>query len=83
MESRAEKIWNIVVQICLPGFTILGYLLTSLKLPQYGVIAGLVSEIFWAYASYRAWKEDQWGIALTTVVATLIFAYGILNYWYF
>jgi hypothetical protein len=83
MESRAERIWNLLVQICLPGFTILGFFLTASKLPQYGVIAGLVSEIFWAYASYRAWKEGQWGIAVTTVVATLIFMYGILNYWYF
>ena len=83
MSSRAERVWNVVVQVCLPGFTILGFLLTSLKLPQYGVIAGLFSEIFWAYASYRAWKEGQWGIAVTTVIATLIFAYGIINYWYF
>jgi uncharacterized membrane protein (UPF0136 family) len=83
MESRAERIWNLIVQVCLPGFTILGFFLTALKLPQYGVIAGLFSEIFWAYASYRAWKEGQWGIAITTVIATLIFAYGILNYWYF
>jgi uncharacterized membrane protein (UPF0136 family) len=82
MESRGERIWNTTVQICLPGFTILGYLLISLKLPQYGVISGFISEIFWAYASYRAWKEGQWGIALTTFVATLIFVFGIANYWF-
>jgi uncharacterized membrane protein (UPF0136 family) len=83
MESRGERIWNMVVQVCLPGFTILGFLLTSIKLPQYGLISGLVSEIFWAYASYRAWKEGQWGIAVTTVIVTIIFIYGILNYWFF
>lgn len=82
MESRAEKIWNVVVQICLPAFTILGYFLVAVKLPQYGVIAGLFSQIFWAYASYRAWKVGQWGLALTTAVLTVIFTYGIVNYWF-
>jgi uncharacterized membrane protein (UPF0136 family) len=82
MESRAERVWNGIVQVCLPLFTMLGFLLTAMKLPQYGVICGLFSEIFWAYASYRAWKVGQWGIALTTAVATLIFTYGIINYWY-
>lgn len=83
MESRAQKIWNGVVQVCMPGFTILGFLLVALKLPQYGVIAGLISEIFWLYASYRAWKEaDQVGIFINTILATLIFAYGVVNYWF-
>ncbi|HTR18675.1 MAG TPA: hypothetical protein VMH91_01690 [Candidatus Paceibacterota bacterium] len=83
MESRGEKIWNTIVQVCLPSLTVLGFFLTASKLPQYGVIVGLVSEIFWAYASYRSWKEGQWGIAVTTTVVTIIFIYGILNYWFF
>jgi uncharacterized membrane protein (UPF0136 family) len=73
--------WNTTVQICLPGFTIVGYFLTASKLPQYGLIVGLVSEIFWGYASYRAWKAGQWGIAVTTVIVTMVFIYGIINYW--
>ena len=84
MESSTHRSWNIIVQICMPGFTTLGFLLVALKLPQYGVIAGLISEIFWLYASWRAWKEaDQIGIFINTVLATIIFAYGILNYWVF
>jgi len=68
----------------MPGFTTLGFLLVALKLPQYGVIAGLISEIFWLYASWRAWKEaDQIGIFINTILATIIFAYGVLNYWVF
>jgi hypothetical protein len=84
MESRGMEIWNVVVQICMPGFTILGFFLVSVKLPQYGVIAGLISEIFWLYGSYRAWKQaKQIGIFINTILATIIFAYGVLNYWYF
>ena len=80
--THAQRVWNTAVQVCLPGFTILGYALVAAKMPQYGVIAGLISQIFWAYASYRAWKEGQWGIALTTAVLTIVFIYGIINYWY-
>jgi hypothetical protein len=81
-ESQAQKVWNIIVQICLPLFTLGGFFLTAMKLPQYGVIASLVAQIFWLYASYRAWKQaNQIGIFVNTCVATLIFAYGVINYW--
>jgi hypothetical protein len=84
MESRGERIWNVVVQVCLPLFTIGGFLLTSLKLPQYGVIAGLLAQIFWLYASYKALRTaKQVGIFINTICSTVIFAYGVLNYWYF
>jgi hypothetical protein len=83
MESRGEKLWNSVVQVCLPLFTIGGFLLVSLKLPQWGVIAGLASQVFWLYASYRAWRDaNQLGILINTCIATLIFAYGVVNYWF-
>lgn len=38
--------FNTLTQIFLPLFTILGFLLTSLKLPQYGLVASLVSQVF-------------------------------------
>src|SRR5262249_20631569 len=62
----------------------LGFLLTSLKLPHYGVIANLVGQVFWLYSSYRAWREaDQIGIFISTICITLILAYGVTNYWLF
>jgi hypothetical protein len=71
------------MQIGLVGFTMLGFLLTGFKLPQYGLIANLISEIFWVYSSYKAWKEaDQIGIFVTTIVITLILAWGVANYWF-
>jgi hypothetical protein len=42
---------NILMQIGLVAFTGLGFLLTSLKLPEYGVISNLVGQIFWIYSS--------------------------------
>ena len=74
---------NTAAQVGLIFFTMLGFLLTAFKLPQYGLIASLISEIFWLYSSYKAWKNaDQIGIFITTIFVTLIIAFGILNYWF-
>ncbi len=74
--------FNSVAQTCLVVFTILGFLLTSLKLPQYGLIAALISQIFWLYSSYRAWREaDQIGIFITTIFIIITIVYGLINYW--
>lgn len=83
MESRAEKYWNWTVQVCLPTFTVGGFLLESMKLPQWGVVVSLISQIFWLYASYKAWRSaKQIGIFVNTILSTLIFAYGVINYWF-
>jgi hypothetical protein len=74
---------NNIAQIGLVVFSILGYLLTSFKLPQYGLIFALISEIFWLYSSYKAWKKaDQIGIFIVTIVITLIILFGVTNYWF-
>ncbi len=82
MEPQSPKGWNTIVQVCLPLFMLGSFFLTSLKLPQYGVIAGLIAQIFWLYASYRAWKSaNQVGIFINTILSTIIFTYGVINYW--
>ena len=63
-------------------FTIGSYLFTSVKLPQYGLIAALAAQIFWIYSSYRAWKEaGQIAIFINTLLTTAIITYGVVNYW--
>ena len=75
---------NTFMQVGLVLFTMLGFLLTSLKLPEWGLIANLISEIFWIYSSYKAWKNaNQIGIFITTIIITLILIFGVLNYWVF
>ncbi len=75
--------FNNVAQVCLVFFTSLGFLLTSLKLPQYGLISNLVGEIFWIYSTYRAWKEaNQVGMFINTLIITMILVVGIVNYWF-
>jgi len=73
---------NNIAQIGLILFTILGFLLTSFKLPQYGLILNLVAQVFWIYSSYKAWKNaNQIGIFINTLFITLIVLWGIINYW--
>lgn len=75
--------FNTFAQVGLVVFSILGYLLTSLKFPQYGLIAALVSEIFWFYSSYKGWKEaNQIGMFITTIIITLVLIFGVVNYWF-
>ena len=84
MEWNGNARFNTLMQVGLVGFTMVGFLLTSLKLPQYGLVSNLISEVFWLYSSYRAWKEaKQVGIFITTLAATFILFFGVLNYWFF
>ncbi|MDO8523675.1 MAG: hypothetical protein Q7R74_00425 [bacterium] len=82
MEDPKKDWLNTFMQIGLVGFTMAGFLLTSFKLPQYGLAANLISEVFWIYASYKAWKEaNQVGIFITTIATTLVILWGVINYW--
>jgi hypothetical protein len=73
---------NTIVQICLTVFTVLGFILTSFKYPQYGLIAALISQAFWLNSSYKAWREaGQIGIFITTIFITITIIFGIINYW--
>lgn len=75
--------FNTFIQIGLTVFTVVGYVLVSLKLPQYGLLVTLIAQLFWFYASYRAWKEaKQISIFITTIFITVAVALGVINYWF-
>jgi hypothetical protein len=81
--TPSRKLLDTVMNTGLVVFTMLGFLLTSMKLPEYGLISNLVSEIFWVYSAYRSWKEaNQIGILITTVMITGILIWGVINYWF-
>ena len=82
--SLENPTFNAAMQAGLIVFTLLGVLLVSFKLPQYGLVFNLISEVFWLYSSYRAWREaEQFGMFVTTIVITIILLFGIVNYWFF
>ncbi len=75
--------FNAVAQVCLVLFTCLGFLLTALKFPEYGLVSNLIAEIFWIYSTYRAWKEaGQIGSFVNTIITTVIIIAGVVNYWF-
>ncbi len=80
---RGRTVWDMVVQVCLPLFTVLGFALVSFKMPAYGVAVSLFAQIFWLYSSYKSWKTaGQLGIFINTIILTMVFAYGVVNYWF-
>lgn len=74
--------FNNLAQVFIVSFTMLGFLLTALKLPQWGLISNFISQPFWLYSSYKSWKNaDQIGVFITTLMITMILLFGIINYW--
>lgn len=77
-----KHIFNKVTQICLPIFTILGFMFTSFKRPDIGLVFNLVSQVFWLYAGFVAWKKaKQIGIFITSLIISIFLLYGVINYW--
>ncbi|MEI8130562.1 MAG: hypothetical protein WCG55_03605 [bacterium] len=75
--------FNTVAQICLVLFTSLGFLLTALKLPAYGLVSNLLAQVFWIYSTYRSWKQaNQVGAFINTIITTVIIVAGVINYWF-
>jgi len=78
---KNKKIVNILAQIMLPLLTISGQLATSLKYPEFGLILNMLAQPFRLYSSWQSFKKaKQIWIFITTVVFTIITAFGIINY---
>jgi riboflavin transporter FmnP len=77
-----KALFDKATQILLPIFTILGFLFTSLKKPELGLIFNLISQVFWLYAAWQSWKKaGQIGIFITSIIISIILLYGVINYW--
>lgn len=82
MTKAKRSYFQILTQVLLPAFTISGFALTSLKMPEWGLLVTLCAQVFWLYASWQSWKKaDQIGIFITTLFITVIVAAGVINYW--
>lgn len=69
-------------QYAIPTFTILGYFLTSMKHPEWGILINLLAQPFWLYSSYKAYKDaGQIGLMVTAVLLTITMIIGVVNYW--
>jgi len=82
--NKKVHIFDTITQFALPIFTILGFLLTALKMPGIGLTINLIGQVFWFYASWKAWREaGQIGIFITTIVIFIILVFGVINYAFF
>ncbi len=82
--ERKPDLFDRITQVMLPALTIVGFLLTSLKKPEYGLLFNLGSQVFWLYASWQAWrKAGQIGIFITTLIILSVVVFGVFNYWVF
>lgn len=82
MNKNLRIAFDKLTQIFLPICTVSGFLLVSLKKPEFGLIIILISQVFWFHTSYRAWKDaGQIGLMITTVIMACIAVYGVMNYW--
>jgi len=79
---KNKDIFNNITQVALPLLTIGGQAATALKFPQWGLIIGLMVQPFWFYAAWKSFKQaGQIGILITTIIFTIVTAFGIINYW--
>jgi len=77
-----KKFFNLLTQFAIPSLTISTQIAIALKYPQWGLIFNICAQPFWIYSGWKAYKEaGQIGLFITTVIATLVMALGIVNYW--
>jgi hypothetical protein len=82
-KSKDKTIFDNLTQFLLPAFTIAGFALTAIKKPELGLISSLISQVFWLYSGWLAWKKaGQIGIFFTSLIITAVVSYGIINYWF-
>lgn len=80
---KNQTLFDKITQIILPILTIGGYWLTANKMPKQGFIISTISQFFWMYTSFQAYKKaGQIGILITTIVMTAVNIFGIYNWWF-
>jgi hypothetical protein len=81
--KKVHRDFDALTQFALPGFTIVSYLLTAMKHPEFGLIMSLMAQPFWLYSTWKAYRSiGQIGMFITSVVITIIIGIGVINYWF-
>ena len=84
IHKEKQNFFDKSIQILLPLVAVSSWLLTSVKLPEYGLVVAFFAQTIWLYVTYHGWKKaNQIGGFVTTIFEILIISFGILNYWYF
>lgn len=78
-----KSLFNTITQIAIPVLTVGTQIAIALKYPQWGLVINLISQPFWIYSSWKAYKKaGQVGLLVTTLMVTVVIIFGIINYFF-
>jgi len=81
--KKNNNLFNTITQIAIPVLTVGTQIAIALKYPQWGLVINLISQPFWIYSSWKAYKKaGQIGLLITTILVTIVIIIGILNYFF-
>ncbi|PIU36581.1 hypothetical protein CO005_00580 [Candidatus Roizmanbacteria bacterium CG_4_8_14_3_um_filter_34_9] len=81
--KKNNHLFNTITQIAIPVLTVGTQIAIALKYPQWGLVINLISQPFWIYSSWKAYKKaGQVGLLITTVLVTVVILLGIINYFF-
>jgi len=81
--KKNNNLFNTITQIAIPVLTVGTQIAIALKYPQWGLVINLISQPFWIYSSWKAYKKaGQVGLLITTVLVTVVILLGIINYFF-
>ncbi len=79
---KDNKRFNLLAQFVIPTLTISAQIAVALKIPQWGLLISMSAQPFWLYSSWKAYKKaGQIGLFITAIIITIVFGFGIFNYW--
>ena len=81
--EKNKNLFNTITQVVIPVFTVAASIAIALKYPQWGLVINLISQPFWIYSSWKAYKKaGQIGLLITTIMVTIVILFGIVNYFF-
>ena len=81
--DKNKSLFNMVTQVAIPVLTVGTQIAIALKYPQWGLVINLISQPFWIYSSWKAYKKaGQVGLLVTTIMVTIVICLGIVNYFF-
>jgi hypothetical protein len=80
---KERNLFDYLTQFIIPGLTISAQTAIAFKYPQWGLVINMLAQPFWIYSGWKAYKKaGQVGLFATTIIMTIIIAFGVVNYWF-
>ena len=81
--EKDKSLFNTITQVAIPVLTVGTQIAIALRYPQWGLVINLISQPFWIYSSWKAYKNaGQVGLLVTTLMVTIVIFLGIIIYFF-